>query len=158
MGRHYFITNRQILVDKSGRESVREDGGELAQRTLRFGEVEVKGDQVDWDLYEDLNSSTSYEDQNNDQNGSANLFTNLQEKMTSEEGGDVLFFVHGFNAHLTQVGKILKKLEKTYIYPGSKIKHIVVFTWPAERTSPALHYRRDYADALELENDWKTIT
>ena len=116
---HYIITNRAILLDETGKEYVRPDGGEAAGENLRFGSFDsnnylATGDsKSSINLYADASSIprvfitqtqpaspytkadiTTPELQ---LSGSARLFTDLYKVMSGNNGGDLLFFIHGFH-------------------------------------------------------------
>jgi esterase/lipase superfamily enzyme len=77
--------------------------------------------------------------------GSSRVFAQLYHQMSSDTGGDVLLFIHGFNTDLKTLLSNLKELEDKYLTEDSPIKHLVAFTWPA--MSKLLRYRNDARDA-----------
>jgi len=147
---HYFITNREI-INKNGKEEVREDGREKAQDDIRFGYFDL--DNENFKLYEDIDIKDSaiklsYSDFTFDKKGSGLFFKTLYENMISKNGGDVLFFVHGFDTDLDGVRKNFINLNEKYVEnENSPIKHIVIFTWPGKDLAIPLHYRNDAKDA-----------
>jgi esterase/lipase superfamily enzyme len=163
---HYFITNRAIKSDTQG-EYVNEDGGESACENMRCGTFdskefrETKSCRRSMVLFEDapvvkrsevinlplppLYDSADITTPTHELFGSARLFTELYSQMSGEDGGDLLFFVHGFHADLPGALESVCDLEAKYINNNSPIKHIVFFTWPA--MNRLLRYRSDAKDA-----------
>lgn len=162
---HYIITNREILSDSEG-EFIKPDGGESPSENLRFGTFDssiydsTKDSRKSITLFPDPQAPpigsaiTGAETQpykaelaqtpTNDLNGSKRFFTELYNNMKTIEG-DMLFFVHGFHTDLSIALQSICDLEKVYINDSSSIKHIVIFTWPAQ--DKLLRYRDDAKDA-----------
>ncbi|HRH59107.1 MAG TPA: alpha/beta hydrolase [Chitinophagaceae bacterium] len=159
---HYLITNRQILKDETGKEYIRTDGKEQATDDLRFAtynseteEIIVLPDMSPSKYIADPKEPASYKnpyrsDYDNVKmsslKGSERMFTDLYKKMSSEDGGDVLLYVHGFHNDFGRVIRSIKRLEELYIKnEASTVKHLVVFTWPARDS--LMRYRDDARDA-----------
>src|SRR5438128_1751623 len=133
---HYLITNRAILGDATG-EYINIDGGEAAGENLRFGVF-------DSDVYKQTHNSrrsiqlfpdapavpkTASVQTNNvipydvknitdpakELYGSEKLFFELYKAMSGPEGGDLLFFVHGFHTDLNGSLQSVSDLEKRYV-------------------------------------------
>jgi len=155
---HYFITNREILTDKNGKEYIREDGHEKAFATdnLRFGEAIIEENGCEFQLFPDaeIGKHISYSGLKNENleslKGSAKFFKLIYDSLFRVDGekGDVLFFVHGFNTDLDGVRENFQMLKKKYVTPESPIKHIVIFTWPGKSWDLPLHYHNDKNDAI----------
>jgi esterase/lipase superfamily enzyme len=165
--KHYIITNRTVLTDGNGIEYIKEDGGEEPNEYLRFGEFDSdlfrknNDTRASVKLFADLPASdrlvatesrgaipyfrTDINKPTDQLNGSARTFAELYNGMIGEEGGDLLFFVHGFHTNLNGALQSACDLESHYINKDSPIKHIVVFTWPA--MNKLLRYRSDARDA-----------
>ena len=164
---HYFITNRLIREDNRG-EFINEDGTESAGENMRCGIFDSEiYDPERGNCREALTLFTDPEDilrtdavniqpsvpytredidtPTNQLLGSSRLFVELYKAMAGEGGGDLLFFIHGFNNDLKGALKSVCDLEKKYITSASPIKHIVFFTWPA--MNRLLRYRSDAKDA-----------
>ncbi len=163
---HYLITNRVILSDANG-EYINTDGGEAAGENLRFGIFDSDVYQQTHDsrqaiqLFPDAsaiprtasvqtNNVIPYDVKNietpaKELFGSERLFFELYKAMSGAEGGDLLFFVHGFHTDLKGSLQSVIDLEKRYINKGSPIKHIIFFSWPA--MNKFLRYRNDAKDA-----------
>src|SRR6266496_1496162 len=145
---HYLITNRVILSDANG-EYINTDGGEAAGENLRFGIFDSDVYQQTHDsrqaiqLFPDAsaiprtasvqtNNVIPYDVKNietpaKELFGSERLFFELYKAMSGAEGGDLLFFVHGFHTDLKGSLQSVIDLEKRYINKGSPIKHIIFF-------------------------------
>lgn len=163
---HYFITNRAIKADAQG-EYINEDGGESAGENMRCGIFDSHKYQINnncresLELFVDapppirakeinLSVPSLYTrddiDKPSDQlYGSARLFAELYNRMAGKDGGDLLFFIHGFHTDLPGALQSVCELERKYITKNSPIKHIVFFTWPA--MDKLLRYRDDAKDA-----------
>jgi len=152
---NFFITNREIIVSKGGKESVREDGKENAADKLRFGVYE-KGE---FKLFPEPDSEAEaiYADPDDvdpaSLKGSARFFRTLYGELV--KGGEriknnnILFFIHGFNTNLEGVRSAYDWLQRSYINKeGSPIKHIVIFTWPGMSPVIPYHYFNDRNDAI----------
>lgn len=163
---HYFITNREVRRDGQ-HEYINEDGSESAGENLRCGIFESNGFSKDRPirnfitLFPDSKEVVRTEEviaqppatyhisdikkKHQDLTGSTLLFTELYKAMSGQHGGDLLFFIHGFNNNLAEVLTCVCELEKKYVDDRSPIKHIVFFTWPAMKK--ILRYRNDAKDA-----------
>jgi esterase/lipase superfamily enzyme len=150
---HLFVTNREIIEQEDGSETVREDGKERACEFLRFGtysdekfHVFREPKRLSEVNYEKLDAYRTDE-----LKGSAAFFKTLYDAMAQpgSNKNDVLFFVHGFNTDLNGVRQAFKNLEECYVKPeGSTIGHIVIFTWPGKEQKLPLHYHDDKTDAI----------
>lgn len=133
---HYLITNREILIDKKGKEYINEDGSDTAgeeNEMLRFAIF-------DSDNFQKTKRCRS----------AISLLppTGITETLlhiASDEEGDVMCFIHGFHTDLKGIMKDLCSIEKKYIREGSPIKYLVALTWPAR--SSFFHYGDDARDA-----------
>ena len=165
--KHFIITNRTIETE-SGQERINEDGIEEAKDAVRFAEYDT--DTKTYNLFPEPQATESLErirykykviDDNNDflldenenrvaidsLHGSVRTFILLYKLMKQPDGGDVLFFIHGFNNDLNDALNTLQNLHHKYVQDNnSSIKHLVMFTWPAK--SSLLEYRDDYSDAV----------
>ncbi len=163
---HYFITNRSINKDAQG-EFINEDGGESAGENMRCGTFDTTKYRADnssrnaLTLFTDapnvkrneptnqpLTASYTKEAVATDTSkllASERLFAELYNAMKGANGGDLLFFVHGFHTDLPGALQSVCDLEEKYIHENSPIKHIVFFTWPA--MNKLLRYRNDAKDA-----------
>ncbi len=149
----FFITNREIIDEGTGKERIREDGKETSQDNLRYGEYSLTSNK--FSLYaEPKKKSEVLYDEMDDANlsklkGSSRFFTTLYRKLKNGGKNDsVLFFVHGFNTDLDTVRANLEDLHKRYVSNNAcHVKHIVVFTWPGKSPKIPLHYRNDARDA-----------
>jgi len=149
---NFFITNREIIKGKGGKESVRKDGRENAADKLRFGIYEDR----EFKLFPEPDSETEaiYEEADGTDpaslKGSARFFRTLYGELI--KGGDtnnVLFFIHGFNTNLNGVRDAFESLQRCYVdKPGSPIRHIVIFTWPGMAPLIPFHYFNDRNDAI----------
>jgi len=164
--KHFIITNRSI-ISKNGREYINPNGKEAAGENLRFGSFDSaeylskKDSAAAITLYPDapapvksdpvtVNAPSPYTKADiivpeEALFGSARLFTELYKIMVSKQGGDLLFFIHGFCNDLDGALESICQMEEKYIREGSPIKHIVCFTWPA--MGKMLRYRDDAKDA-----------
>ena len=164
--KHFIITNRLIEI-KNGQERIKEDGKEEARDEIRFAEYDT--DTQEYNLFPESQSPIPLErvrynyqiidgndnlllDENNNQvaintlHGSVRTFIGLHKSLKQSTGGDVLFFIHGFNTDLNDALDALQDLHEKYVENDSNaIQHIVMFTWPA--MSSILEYRDDYRDA-----------
>jgi Uncharacterized protein conserved in bacteria len=152
---NFFITNREIIVDQNGNESIREDGREKAADKLRFGSYKNRvftlfpePDTELEALYEGLDSKRS-----DDLKGSARFFKLIYDELMkggkSATDNNVLFFIHGFNTNLNDVRSTFHTLEKLYVNnPNCPISHIVIFTWPGMSPTVPYHYFNDKNDAI----------
>jgi esterase/lipase superfamily enzyme len=165
--KHFIITNR-LIETRNGEERINEDGREEAKDAIRFAEYDT--DTNTYNLFPEPQPTEPLErisykykvidnnddfllDENNNQvainslHGSVRTFTLLYKLMKQSTGGDVLFFIHGFNTDLNKALEALQNLHLKYVQDtNSPIKHIVMFTWPAK--SSLLEYRDDYQDAV----------
>lgn len=165
--KHYLITNRKVSKDNNGKEYLEEEGKDSAGEILRFGIF----DSTDFLKNENCRSSLEiFQDSqaiskttvapfdvpnpyhtkdvaldSNQLTGSSRLFTELYKSMSGTNGGDLLFYIHGFHTDLKGALQTVCDLEKQFIKKESPIKHIVFFTWPA--MSQYLRYRDDAKDA-----------
>lgn len=153
---NFFITNREILVDAQGKETIRRDGREKASDSLRFGiyhsdrrhfEIFPEPDYATETVYE-MNASQPAETLK----GSARFFKTLYDQLiqTDTPGkSEVLFFIHGFNTNLDDVEQTFESLNKCYCeHPSSPIRHIIIFTWPGRSPAIPYHYFNDKQDAM----------
>ena len=162
---HFFITNRAI-VKRNGKEYVNEDGSESAGENMRCGIFDSKAykknnkPSLSISLFRDFKAEDRHEATYNQPPspynisdlanpgqlvGSARLFTEMYNAMSGPAGGDLLFFIHGYQNDLPDVLETVCTLEKKYIHARSPIKHIIFFTWPAMKK--VLRYRSDAKDA-----------
>jgi esterase/lipase superfamily enzyme len=163
---HYLITNRAVLQDANG-EYINANGGEAAGENLRFGVFDsgvyqqTKNSRQSIQLYPDapavkqtpsvqVNNVIPYDVKNitapaKELFGSEKMFFELYKAMSGPEGGDLLFFVHGFHTDLDGSLQSVSDLEKRYVNSNSPVKHIVFFSWPA--MNKYLRYRSDAKDA-----------
>ncbi len=152
---NFFITNREIIKGKGGKESIREDGKENAADRLRFG-VYQKGV---FELFPEPDSEVEaiyaapHDIDAASLKGSARFFRTLYDELI--KGGEkakknnVLFFIHGFNTDLDGVRSAFDWLERSYVQkPGSSVRHIVIFTWPGMAPLIPFHYFNDRNDAI----------
>ena len=168
----YLITNREIyheqiapdtgpaLPPPAPRETIRVDGREEARERLRFGYIPGdrplptgQADAGDPNELVTLYPHTILDDPEVTSPGdpaasagSGALFTDLYRDMCGADGGDALVFVHGYNLDLSDTLRLMGVLESRYLGPGSPIRHLVVFTWPAR--SSLIKYRDDVRDSL----------
>lgn len=163
---HYLITNRAILTDENG-EYINTNGTESAGDNLRFGLFDsaiyaaTNDSRASVTLFADakLTAKTPSTEVNdvipyniNNINtpaegltGSERFFFELYRAMSGVDGGDLLFFIHGFHTDFNGSLQSVSDLEKRYINANSPVKHIVFFSWPA--MSNFLRYRNDAKDA-----------
>ncbi|MCA4894809.1 MAG: alpha/beta hydrolase [Cytophagales bacterium] len=152
---NFFITNREIITDSNGVESVREDGKEKAADKLRFGTY-ADGKFI---LYPEPDNELEGSYANlanknvNDLKGSAHFFKLLYDELSkggkNAKNNNVLFFIHGFNTNLEDVRSAFKKLQKLYVdNPKCPISHIIIFTWPGMSPKIPYHYFNDREDAI----------
>jgi esterase/lipase superfamily enzyme len=146
---HFLLTNREILKDAAGNERIREDGKETASDLFRV----AVWNGADFDLIKDTppNEEVHFTDTiNSDTNldgftGSKRLFYELYKTMAADDGGDVLLYIHGFNNDMSAVRGAMKSLIDLYASSSlSRVKQIIIFSWPAEND---IRYRSDYRDA-----------
>jgi esterase/lipase superfamily enzyme len=153
---NFFITNREILVDDNGNESIRRDAREKAIDSLRFGIYHLDRKQFELFPEPDNTSETIYEMDATQPpetlKGSARFFKTLYDLLVqtdTPEKSDVLFFIHGFNTDLGDVEKAFEKLNKCYCEPlSSPVRHIIIFTWPGRSPKIPYHYFNDKQDAM----------
>lgn len=154
---HYFITNREVLIDQNGNEYLRSDGKEKASPldNLRFGAADAEGNLTLFPEPQigDENTYNGLQGRNNTELfGSKRFFKSLYDDLIddSKTKRDVLFFIHGFNTDLEGVKENIRDLHQRYVEnPDSPIEHIVVFTWPGRSPKVApLHYHDDRKDAI----------
>lgn len=152
---NFFITNREIIKGKGGKESVREDGKENAADKLRFG-IYRKGV---FELFPEPDSELDaiYADADDADpktlKGSARFFKTLYDELIKggekTKSNNVLFFIHGFNTDLDGVRSAFDWLQSSYVdKPGSPIRHIAIFTWPGMAPLIPFHYFNDRNDAI----------
>lgn len=153
---NFFITNREIIIDANGHESIREDGRERASDSLRFGlyHMETRS----FELFpEPSQAAESIYEIKSDQRadtlvGSARFFKQLYDELVNPdyaEKNDVLFFVHGFNTDLEGVRGAFERLNRCYCESASSpIRHVIVFTWPGRSPAVPYHYFNDKQDAI----------
>lgn len=152
MAKHYFVTNRQIIIE-NGKEFVREDGQEPAGSALRVGSIDLSGKEASYHLVADTppGKDVSYapailRDRQTKKVGSQWLFGELFDNMSDQAGKDVLVYVHGFRTNFQESLNCVKDLHERYVAPeGSTIGSIVLFSWPAQ--SSLLEYWNDRNDA-----------
>ena len=150
---NYFITNREIII-QNGVESIRADGYEHPGDNLRFGSYDL--DTRNFHLFKEPLEKIELDYEKISQTDPANLtgssrfFKELYHILSSpQDGGDVLFFIHGFNTDLEGVKDTFQILNDQYVnQPGSPIKHVVQFTWPGKSPDIPLHYHDDKKDAI----------
>lgn len=152
---NFFITNREIISGKGGKESVREDGKENAADRLRFGIYQNGA----FDLFPEPDSETEaiYADAGEvdpaSLKGSARFFRILYDQLIkggkNAKNNNILFFIHGFNTDLNGVRSAFDWLQRSYVdRPQSPIRHIVIFTWPGMSPLIPFHYFNDRNDAI----------
>src|SRR5262245_14459561 len=117
---HYIVTNRRIMSDETG-EFIKADGGETPSENLRFGTFDsakytaTKDGRTSVTLFtdpveSDIDSATTdaeiqpYREDlakapTENLIGSKKFFAELYHNMINQ-GGDLLFFVHGFHTDL----------------------------------------------------------
>lgn len=153
---NFFITNREIITDANGNESIRPDGKEYAGDNLRFGTYDIATETFTLFPEPDNTEETVYqnlaEKNTDDLKGSAKFFKMVYDQMaapveTATTANDALFFIHGFNTDLNGVKRAFKTLNDCYVNASSPIKHVIIFTWPGMRPKIPLHYRSDEKDA-----------
>jgi esterase/lipase superfamily enzyme len=154
---NFFITNREIIPNQNGTESIREDGKENAGDNLRFGTYDIESKQFtlfpEPDNTEDIVYENLAEKNTDDLKGSAKFFKVVYDQLaapadTNAAGNDALFFIHGFNTDLNGVRNAFKTLNDCYVNgAASPVKHIIIFTWPSMRPKIPLHYWNDEKDA-----------
>ena len=169
MASRFLITNRQITnevilpegtenasVEGLSKEKINRDGREEAGQHTRYGRIregvdlaKFEGDPNDFiTLYPHReNDDADFSVSKNTRFGSSALFAELHKEMCSEQGGDLLIYVHGFNSDLDKAVRNLGTLEDRYVREGSPIKHMMLFTWPAQNRK--VKYRDDAQDAVE---------
>lgn len=132
---HYLITNRQILVDKNGKEYINEDGIDTAgeeNETIRFAVFD----------------SEKFIKTKRCKSAITLLPETVNETILNippSDEGDIMCFIHGFHTDLKGIMNDMCALEKKYIHTESPIKYLVGLTWPARKSF--LHYRDDARDA-----------
>ena len=155
---HFVISNRQVVntpkhKDKYLRvgddEYMRIDGKEPATYGVRFGTYSFD-DLKDHGRLSIIPEKDFDElwDEKDEKLPSHKVFKSLYDFMSGEKAGEgeVLVFVHGYNADLKDALEILRKIDLRYAQnPKSPIKKIVMFTWPS--MSKALQYKDDLKDA-----------
>jgi esterase/lipase superfamily enzyme len=154
---NFFITNREIIANSDGSESIREDGKEHAGDNLRFGTYDIAANKFTLFPEPDTTEEITYQnlaDKNaDDLKGSAKFFKLVYDQMigpagTSTTSNDALFFIHGFNTNLNGVRNAFKTLNECYVnQTTSPVKHIIIFTWPGMHPKIPLHYWNDEKDA-----------
>src|SRR3954454_896992 len=154
---NFFITNREIITNPDGTESIREDGKEHAGDNLRFGTYDIATRQFalfpEPDNAEQITYQNLAEKNVEDLKGSSKFFKLVYDQMISPAGtsttaNDALFFIHGFNTNLNGVRNAFKTLSDCYINEAtSPVRHIIIFTWPGMHPKIPLHYWNDEKDA-----------
>jgi esterase/lipase superfamily enzyme len=153
---NFFITNREIITDANGNESIRPDGKENAGDDLRFGTYDIatraftlfpEPKNLEEIVYQNLAKKNVDE-----LKGSAKFFKIIYDQMVNASAenatvNDALFFIHGFNTDLNGVRSAFKTLNECYVNANSPIKHIIIFTWPGMHPKIPLHYWNDEKDA-----------
>jgi esterase/lipase superfamily enzyme len=71
---------------------------------------------------------------------SEKLFKQLHERMLSDKGKDVVFFIHGYNTTFLDAVKTAYQIEKKYNV------EVILFSWPSD--GKLLRYRGDKGDAV----------
>lgn len=133
---HYLITNRQVLIDKKGKEYLQEDGIDTAgeeNEAVRFGVFDSKKFSKNKKCKSSITLLPGSE------------FDATVVNLKVEDEGDVMCFIHGFHTDLKCVLENICALEKKYVHTDSPIKHIVALTWPAQKSF--FHYQDDARDA-----------
>jgi len=169
MTSRFLITNRRIdqeyiieegvenaPVEALNRERINRDGKEEATLRTRF--AKIQGD-VDLSTFAgDPNDIISlYPHRENDDSdflasqdtrfGSKAMFSELHAAMCADTGGDLLIYVHGYNCDLDKAVRNLGIIESRYAQAGSPVKHLLLFTWPAQ--NKRIKYRSDMRDTEE---------
>lgn len=169
MKSRFIITNRQIInevilpedaqtppLPGSTQEKIRRDGKDEARLHTRYGQIDPTINMADFNgdpndvisLYPHReNDDADFNESADARFGSRALFVALQQAMSTESGGDVLLYVHGFNCDLDKAVRNLGLIEDKYVREGSPIKHLVLFTWPARNKK--IRYRSDRRDTDE---------
>ena len=153
---NFFITNREIITDAQGNESIREDGKENAGDNLRFGTYDNTTKK--FTLFQEPENAEELVYQNlaeknaDELKGSAKFFKMVYDQMIKSGDAtysvnEALFFIHGFNTNLDGVRSAFKTLNECYVTPNSPIRHIIIFTWPGMHPKIPLHYWNDEKDA-----------
>lgn len=150
MTRHWIITNREVSRDtRRGRERVVEDNHSPLP-VFRVGEFDADAlealggagrkpsddalrDAVTFvpdayiDSYADVRTAPAAA-----LAGTQRLFKSLYQEVSDPAGGDVLFFIHGFNYSWTDALRHLVSLDRIYARPEQcPISHIVYYSWPS---------------------------
>ncbi len=81
--------------------------------------------------------------------GSQRFFVERYNQMTSgsDNSGDLLLFIHGFNCGYQNFCENLDTFYNDYVKPGSNISQVVGFTWPSN--SKLFDYKDDRTDAKQ---------
>lgn len=169
MKSRFLITNRRILnevISQEGnlqmppseelkQEKIARDGKEEAGLHTRYARIQpepdllgFKGDPNDIiTLYPHReNDDTDFTVSSKIAFGSSAMFSDLHKEMCSTEGGDLLIYVHGYNCDLDSALKNIGIIEDKYIRAGSPIKHLLLFTWPAQ--DQKIKYKNDIRDTV----------
>jgi esterase/lipase superfamily enzyme len=164
----FLITNRYIInesilpeherdvsIEALNNERVARDGREEAGLHTRYGFInpktnllKFKGDPNDIiSLYPHReNDDADFSVSKDVRFGSSALFSALHEAMCAETGGDLLIYVHGFHSDLDKAIKTTGILEDRFLKVGSPVRHILLFTWPAQNKK--IKYRNDARDCI----------
>lgn len=126
------MTNRQIIVDPVTKtESINTSRDGNFTDHIRFASFDSA--QPGSDAYTLLPDTPS---------AANDFFLKLHADMTGDDGGDVLIFFHGFECDWPCGISNLRDMERQHINAaGSKIKHIIGFSWPSE--GDLLKYHQD---------------
>lgn len=148
--KHFLITNRAIEGDWPNQKIV-EEGKEPAQEVFRVALYDENKNDFsllkDTKANQELNFKIKFAEVKGKipkMTGSKRLFLEMYKTMSSKSGGDVLFYIHGFNNDMKSVRDSMKDLIKKYTGPNSPVKQIIIFSWPARND---IKYRDDFRDA-----------
>lgn len=143
MATHWIITNREVVRGPGGREVVDEDN-QVPLPVFRVAEFRTDGlpaKPSDDDLrgavrFVEDGFVNSYLDvasaKPGELRGTARMFKSLYEQMSSDDDGDTLFFIHGFNYAWADSLQHLIRLVRLYVEPAvTPVSHIVYFSWPS---------------------------
>jgi esterase/lipase superfamily enzyme len=158
MVRHYIVTNRKILNEKTDNEEIYKLGDEEARDEFRLAYYDFDPDKLEDNgkitlIPDAKNHLTSflkkyYPDSNENIFGSSIMFTEVYSKMSELSKHDALIFTHGFDNNLDDSLKKMRALYKKFVEPqDSPIEILILFTWPSMKN--ILKYRDDARDAQE---------
>ena len=136
----YIITNRRI---KDGRIVV--DGKEKAGHDFRIAKCDPESGT--YELLPDYKGDDYEAVAKNKKvklRGSQKMFEDFYTDMSGDNGGDILFFIHGFMYNFNANLRHIKKIHRLYV--KGNIKHLVYLSWPS-RSAPL--YWDDQRDARE---------